>query len=71
MNPAEMINLPPWVQTILTVLAALSLILPAIVRLGGFEETRLGAQILKKGNNVLPEKKGQEPASPAQEDQTK
>lgn len=54
----NLVNLPPWLQTTFTILGALSVVVPAVVRLSGLAETPLGKRIVTGGNDVLKALKG-------------
>ena len=47
------INLPPWLQTSLTVLGALATLVPAIVHLSGQDDTPAGKTILTAGADIV------------------
>lgn len=52
MSPVEIVNLPPWAQTLLTAAGLFCLLAPPVIRLFGWEYTELGSRIIHATNDV-------------------
>ena len=60
----DLVNLPPWAQTVLTVLGILSLVLPVVGRAVASHWPDLGARLMAAGND-LGAALGRRPPEPA------
>lgn len=51
-DPTQIVNLPPWMQTLFTGLAICSFLAPTVIRLFGWEYTELGSRIIHATNDI-------------------